>query len=164
MLGGTLVLGLAAASAPIVVLLVGYVLIGSGAGLLNTPITDAAVAGLPPERAGVAGAVTSTFRQVGNSLGVALLGTLTFAGFARRLPTDVAKLHLSPAATSRALSAARGAGARGGLAGLTGQPSAVGGAIERAFVSGLHEAYFAAAGFALLTVLVALATFRRTSG
>ena len=61
-------------------LLVGYVLIGSGVGLVNTPITDAAVAGLPPERAGVAGAVTSTFRQVGNSLGVALLGTLLATG------------------------------------------------------------------------------------
>lgn len=62
------------------ILLVGYVLIGSGVGLVNTPITDAAVAGLPPERSGVAGAITSAFRQVGNSVGVALLGTLMAAG------------------------------------------------------------------------------------
>jgi hypothetical protein len=48
--------------------------------LVNAPITNAAVSGLPRERAGVAGAVTSMFRQVGNSLGVALFGTLTLNG------------------------------------------------------------------------------------
>jgi EmrB/QacA subfamily drug resistance transporter len=61
-------------------LIAGYVCIGSGVGLVNAPITNAAVSGLPRERAGVAGAVTSMFRQVGNSLGVALFGTLTLNG------------------------------------------------------------------------------------
>lgn len=81
LVGGALLLALETTRhADIGLLIVGYVLLGSGVGLVNTPITDAAVAGLPPERSGVAGAITSTFRQVGNSLGVALLGTLFAAG------------------------------------------------------------------------------------
>lgn len=81
LLAGSLVLAFASTGHPSLgPLIAGYVLIGSGLGLVNTPITDAAVAGLPASRAGVAGAVTSAFRQVGNSLGVALLGTLLALG------------------------------------------------------------------------------------
>jgi EmrB/QacA subfamily drug resistance transporter len=81
LLAGCGLLATAATADPVVPLLIaGYVLLGCGAGLVNTPITDAAVAGLPAERSGVAGAITSTFRQVGNSLGVALLGTVFVSG------------------------------------------------------------------------------------
>ena len=89
LLAGSLVLAAVATHDDHVGLLIlGYVLVGSGVGLVNTPITDAAVAGLPPERAGVAGAITSAFRQVGNSLGVALLGTIMASGV-----TAIAGLH-----------------------------------------------------------------------
>lgn len=111
LLGGALVLAEETTHHPSLgVLIAGYVLIGSGVGLVNTPITDAAVAGLPPERSGVAGAITSAFRQVGNSLGVALLGALFAAGSTA--------------------------------------------------VVGLRTAYLTAAGFAALTFLVGLVTFR----
>ncbi|GGZ73640.1 MFS transporter [Streptomyces echinoruber] len=55
---------------------VAYLLIGVGFGFANAPITNTAVGGLPPGRAGVAGAITSTARQVGSALGVALAGVL----------------------------------------------------------------------------------------
>ncbi|MEV5709275.1 MFS transporter [Actinoallomurus sp. NPDC052274] len=66
-----------------------YCLIGIGVGLANTPITNAAMAGMPREQAGVAAAVISTSRQFGQALGVAVLGALlatglhhgTYAGF-----------------------------------------------------------------------------------
>jgi EmrB/QacA subfamily drug resistance transporter len=57
-------------------LLVAYLLIGIGFGFANAPITNTAVSGLPPARAGVAGAITSTARQVGSALGIALAGAL----------------------------------------------------------------------------------------
>lgn len=78
MAAGAAALALLGADAPIPALLAAYAVLGSGLGLVNAPITNAAVSGLPTDRAGVAGAVTSTFRQVGVSLGVALLGTLAF--------------------------------------------------------------------------------------
>ena len=57
-------------------LLLSYLLIGIGFGFANAPITNTAVSGLPPARAGVAGAITSTARQVGSAIGIALAGGL----------------------------------------------------------------------------------------
>ncbi|MGA5700012.1 MFS transporter [Peterkaempfera bronchialis] len=57
-------------------LLASYALFGLGFGMVNAPITNAAVSGMPRDRAGVAAAVASTSRQVGQSLGVAVIGTV----------------------------------------------------------------------------------------
>jgi MFS family permease len=51
-----------------------YVLFGIGFGLVNAPITNTAVSGMPRAQAGVAAAVASTSRQFGQSLGVAVIG------------------------------------------------------------------------------------------
>lgn len=53
-----------------------YLLLGAGFGLVNPPITNTAVAGMPVTQAGVAGAIASTARQVGNTLGVAVMGSM----------------------------------------------------------------------------------------
>jgi MFS family permease len=57
-------------------LLLAYLLIGIGFGFANTPITNTAVSGLPQARAGVAAAITSTARQIGSALGIAIAGGL----------------------------------------------------------------------------------------
>ncbi|WP_214320394.1 MFS transporter [Nonomuraea sediminis] len=57
-----------------------YVLFGMGFGAINAPITNTAVSGMPRSQAGVASAVASTSRQVGQALGVALIGALLTAG------------------------------------------------------------------------------------
>ncbi|MGW8351642.1 MFS transporter [Streptomyces wedmorensis] len=50
--------------------------IGIGFGFANAPLTNTAVSGLPPARSGVAGAITSTARQVGAAVGIAVAGGL----------------------------------------------------------------------------------------
>ncbi len=65
---------------PFGVLLLSYVIFGIGFGLVNPPITNTAVSGMPRAQAGLAAAVASTSRLFGASLGVALGGT--FAGAA----------------------------------------------------------------------------------
>jgi EmrB/QacA subfamily drug resistance transporter len=66
-------------------LLVAYVLVGLGFGFVNAPITNAAVSGMPRAQAGVAAAIATTSRQVGQTLGVAVVGAIvassTHAGF-----------------------------------------------------------------------------------
>jgi EmrB/QacA subfamily drug resistance transporter len=57
-------------------LLLAYFVFGLGFGMVNPPITNTAVSGMPGEQAGVAAAVASTSRLVGTSLGVALVGTI----------------------------------------------------------------------------------------
>jgi MFS family permease len=56
-------------------LLASYVIFGIGFGLVNAPITNTAVSGMPRAQAGVAAAIASTSRQVGQSLGVAVVGS-----------------------------------------------------------------------------------------
>jgi hypothetical protein len=63
-------------STTIPVLVAGYLIFGLGFGMLNAPITNAAVSGMPRSQAGVAAAIASTSRQVGASLGVAIVGTV----------------------------------------------------------------------------------------
>jgi MFS family permease len=64
---------------PWAILLAAYVLLGIGFGLVNAPITSTAVAGMPRAQAGVSAAITTTGRQIGNNLGVAVLGSIVTA-------------------------------------------------------------------------------------
>lgn len=68
------------ASTPLVGLAVIFAVFGVGFGLLNAPITNSAVSGMPVDQAGAAAAVATTSRQVGITLGVALCGQLAGAG------------------------------------------------------------------------------------
>jgi EmrB/QacA subfamily drug resistance transporter len=71
-------------------LLLAYVVFGFGFGFVNTPITNAAVSGMPRAQAGVASAVASTSRQVGQSLGVAVVGSLVTSQVHGSLKTGLA--------------------------------------------------------------------------
>ena len=55
-------------------LLIAYLFLGIGFGFSNAPITNTAVNGLPRSQAGLAGGITSSARQFGAALGVALAG------------------------------------------------------------------------------------------
>ncbi|WP_251064344.1 MFS transporter [Streptomyces sp. ISL-44] len=61
----------------------GYVLFGLGFGMVNAPVTNTAVSGMPRSQAGVAAAIASTSRQTGSTLGVAVVGAVLAAGLAR---------------------------------------------------------------------------------
>jgi EmrB/QacA subfamily drug resistance transporter len=63
-------------STPFTWLFGAYVVFGLGFGLVNAPITNAAVSGMPRAQAGVASAIASTSRQLGSTLGVAVVGAL----------------------------------------------------------------------------------------
>ncbi|CAL9445519.1 Multidrug resistance protein Stp [Streptomyces sp. enrichment culture] len=63
-----------------VTLFAGYVLFGVGFGFVNAPITNTAVSGMPRAQAGVAAAVASTSRQLGQTLGVAVVGAVLASG------------------------------------------------------------------------------------
>jgi EmrB/QacA subfamily drug resistance transporter len=64
------------ATTPVWQLLVVFAVFGIGFSVVNAPVTNAAVSGMPTDRAGAASAIASTSRQVGVSLGVALCGSI----------------------------------------------------------------------------------------
>src|SRR5690242_15710123 len=72
----TLMLTLLTATTAVWQILVIFAVFGVGFSMVNAPITNAAVSGMPTDRAGAASAVASTSRQVGVSVGVALCGSV----------------------------------------------------------------------------------------
>jgi sugar phosphate permease len=62
------------------ILIGSYLLFGFGFAMVNAPITNTAVSGMPRAQAGVAAAIASTSRQVGGSLGVAVVGAAVASG------------------------------------------------------------------------------------
>jgi predicted MFS family arabinose efflux permease len=56
-----------------------YIVFAIGFAVVNVPITNTAVSGMPRSQAGVAAAIASTSRQVGASLGVAVVGSVVSA-------------------------------------------------------------------------------------
>ncbi len=72
-------------------LVLSYVLFGLGFGLVNPPITNTAMTGMPRAQAGVAAAIASTSRQVGSALGVAVIGTAVVLALAGPLRAGFAQ-------------------------------------------------------------------------
>jgi EmrB/QacA subfamily drug resistance transporter len=65
-------------------LLSSYVVLGIGFGLVNAPISNTAISGMPNSQAGVAASIASASRQTGSALGVAITGSvIAGASFAR---------------------------------------------------------------------------------
>jgi EmrB/QacA subfamily drug resistance transporter len=65
---------------PLWLLFLSYLVFGIGFGLVNAPITNTAIDGMPASQAGVAGAIASTSRQVGSTIGIALVGAIVGTG------------------------------------------------------------------------------------
>jgi EmrB/QacA subfamily drug resistance transporter len=61
-------------------------LIGSGMGMVITPLTSTVLARVPPHHAGAASGALSTMQQVGNSIGVAVTGIIFFGAAGNGIP------------------------------------------------------------------------------
>jgi EmrB/QacA subfamily drug resistance transporter len=75
-LAGCLSLTGVQAHSPVALLVLATVVFGTGFGFVNAPVTDAAVSGMPRAQAGVASAIATTSRMLGQSLGVAVAGAI----------------------------------------------------------------------------------------
>jgi EmrB/QacA subfamily drug resistance transporter len=73
--GGILLAGISTSSST-TSLIIAFAVFGIGSGMVNAPITQAAVSGMPFSQAGVASGIASTSRQIGTSLGVAVTGSI----------------------------------------------------------------------------------------
>ena len=60
-------------------LIAAYALFGIGAGMVSSPITNGVMSGVPKTQAGMASGMNSSSRQLGQSLGVAITGSVLAA-------------------------------------------------------------------------------------
>ena len=91
---GTYAMSRFTGSSPDAYLWMTFGLFGVGMGMLNGQITVAAVSGMPASHAGLASGIASASRQVGQTLGVAITGSLlTTAAGGRRQPPSALASH-----------------------------------------------------------------------
>jgi EmrB/QacA subfamily drug resistance transporter len=67
-------------SCPAFTITIAYALFGGGMGLLSPAITHGVMSGVPDEQAGLASGMNSSSRQLGQCLGVAVIGTVLASG------------------------------------------------------------------------------------
>ncbi|WP_051796375.1 MFS transporter [Streptomyces sp. NRRL S-87] len=116
-------------------LLPGLVLTGLGVGASTPQLASAAMAAVPPARAGMAGGAMNTARQLGMALGIAVLGVIFHNGLER---------GLGPAADlAGPLASGQGSAVAAGHPGLAT-------AIDHGFVTGLRDTFLASAVLGLL--------------
>ncbi|TCJ31042.1 MFS transporter [Nocardioides jejuensis] len=77
------------------------ILLGTGIGLVTAPATESIMRVLPPARAGVGSAVNDATRELGGTLGVAVVGALFSSQYADRL-IELIGQHLYPATAAKA--------------------------------------------------------------
>jgi len=126
------------------------VLMGLGMGLISTPATESILLVLPPARAGVGSAVNDATRELGGTLGVAVVGSLFASVYAGHLAGG-AFGRLPGAALSQAQDSVGAALAIGGR-----DPRLVD-ALQDAFMSGLSISCMVIGTLCLLGALGALA-------
>lgn len=134
-------------TSPYTSLLVGFVLIGIGAGAINPPLGATAVGVVPPARAGMASGINTTFRQLGTALGIAGLGAFFVGDIAHHLP--------GPGGASVATLVASG-----NLAGARAADPGVGSALAGAFLAGMNDLFLILAAVALVGAVCAVALVR----
>ena len=70
---------------PYWIIVLSMMLIGGGLGLSHAPATEAIMGILPPAKAGVGSAVNDTTRELGGTLGVAIVGRVFSSVYGARL-------------------------------------------------------------------------------
>ncbi|MFF7414798.1 MFS transporter [Streptomyces lydicus] len=133
-----------------------FFLQGAGMAHIMPPVTVAIMQSLPREKAGSGSALNNVFRQVGGTLGVAVLGSLLSTTYRDRIQGRLDALPGLPAAARHA--AGESIEATLGLAagmGPAGRPLAA--AADRAFLSAMHVTALASAAVSIVGALVVLA-------
>ncbi len=132
-----------------------------GAGMANTvpPSTESIMASVPRDRAGVGSAVQNTVRQVGGSIGIAVLGSIVATVFRQQIANTAATLPAParPTATS-SISGAYGVAERLGSLG----PRLIKAAND-AFITAMHWSAAIAAVVTVGGIAVVLAWLPRYS-
>ncbi len=108
------------------------ILMGLGMGFISTPATESILLVLPPARAGVGSAVNDATRELGGTLGVAVVGSVFSSVYAAHL-ADGRFGHLPAAALAQAKDSVGAATAMATNAQLTS-------AFQDSFMAGLHAA------------------------
>jgi hypothetical protein len=158
---GILVLSRAGMSTPFALTAIGYILAGSGFGVLVPGVTHVAMRDVPPGTSGAASGVVNASRQIGTSVGLAVLGSLGVDAATSQWKTTTVQ-HLSGSFRTAATRQAQNVGG----ARITVVTQALGATYRhpaaQAFIHGYHLAVGVGAACLVAAGLVALVGFRHS--
>jgi hypothetical protein len=139
-------------------LIPGFIVAGLGAGLVNPPLASAAIGVVPPQKAGMASGVNTTFRQIGIAAGMAALGSI----FTSAMLHSLSHASLLASSASRVGTMVRLGQVSQLLASMPpdrrGQAAA---AIKAAFATGLNDVLYVTGAVALTGAVCAMLLIRR---
>jgi EmrB/QacA subfamily drug resistance transporter len=119
-------------------------LMAAGLALTAAPATDAIMGALPPAKAGAGSAVNDATREVGGTLGVAIVGSVLNSAYGGHVLTALTALG-APAAAAHTAGQSVVAGMATAARFPAGSRAAAAGAVREAFMTGVHRGSFAAA-------------------
>ena len=164
MAAGFVVAAVTSAGSSYGIMVLAMFFMGTGLGLVMAPATDSIMGSLPPERAGVGSAVNDTTRELGGTLGVAVVGSVFASRYGAGIVHGLGALH----APARAISIARQSiGAADVVAAHAPTPAAaetVRSIAAGSFMSGFHAGSVVAAAVAVATAVAALVLLPRHVG
>jgi EmrB/QacA subfamily drug resistance transporter len=138
------------------------IFLGAGLGLTTAPATESIMGSVSTDQAGIGSAVNDTTRQLGGTLGVAVIGSVFSSTYISRL-RDSAVIDRLPPTTQRATE--ESVGAAGAIAeGLGNDAAAYIDAVQQSFLDGLSAGCLVAATITMLGVVVALRFLPARSG
>jgi hypothetical protein len=138
-------------------LIPGFIVAGLGGGLVNPPLASTAIGVVPPEKAGMASGVNSTFRQVGIAAGIAALGSIFSAALLHNLAANPAVGSTAPQVAAMVRQGQVGQLLASVPASRRGEMAA---AVKSAFAAGLNDLLYVTAGVALVGAVCALLLIR----
>ena len=132
------------------------VLIGAGLALTTAPATESIMGSLPREKAGVGSAVNDTTRELGGTLGVAVVGSVFSSVYGPQIVDALRGLAL-PAQAVGAAKESMAAAASVAAQAPTAAGQVIAGAAKSAFLDGLAAGSLVAAGATLVGAVLAFA-------
>ena len=137
-------------------IIIAMTLIAAGLALTASPATEAIMGALPPGKAGAGSAVNDTTRELGGTLGVAIVGSVMSSAYTSHILAALTKIG-APAALTSAAQQSVTAGLRAAANLPPGLRGIAAGAARQAFMAGLHNGSLVAAGATIVAALATLA-------
>ncbi len=155
---GFAVAAVTGANSPYAIVVLAMLFLGGGLGLVQAPATEAIMGSVPPAKAGVGSAVNDTARELGSTLGVAIVGSVFASIYAGRLGGSLAGSPVPAQAVDVAKESVGAAEEVAHQAGLAAGPQAqtfISDAVDHAFIAGWHAASWVCFAVVLLGAAIA---------
>jgi EmrB/QacA subfamily drug resistance transporter len=142
-------------------------MLGIGFGFILSPLAAAVFSATPPQRAGLGSSMFNTSRQIGATLGVAVLGAYVLQQFSGNITSQLTQRGVSASVSATIANKFAAVGAQASHASLSGSLplplAALRQAISQAFVDALHGSFLISGLAVLVTAVLVAVSFRQGS-